>query len=60
VFDYLVTRDELIESAAALFSVIGDGVVKIPIGQTFPLREACGAHEALEGRQTVGATLLIP
>jgi NADPH2:quinone reductase len=38
----------------------GSGAVKIEVGQTFPLAEARAAHEALEGRRTTGATLLIP
>ena len=36
------------------------GAVKIEVGQTFPLAQARAAHEALEGRRTTGATLLIP
>lgn len=60
LFDYIVTTEELDESAAALFEVIGSGAVKIDIGQTFPLAEARAAHEALEGRKTSGSTLLIP
>jgi NADPH2:quinone reductase len=39
--------------------VIGSGQVKIEIGQTFPLAEARKAHEALESRATIGASLLI-
>jgi NADPH2:quinone reductase len=60
LFDYVVTTEELDESAAALFAVIASGAVKVPIGQTFPLAEARRAHEALEARETVGASLLIP
>jgi len=60
LFDYIATTRELDESAEALFAVIGSGAVKIDIGQTFPLAEARAAHEALEGRRTTGATLLIP
>lgn len=60
LFDYIVTTGELDESAAALFEVLASGAVRIDIGQTFPLAEARAAHEALEGRRTVGATLLIP
>jgi NADPH2:quinone reductase len=60
LFDYIATTEELDESAQALFSVIGSGAVKIDIGQTFPLAEARAAHEALEGRRTTGATLLLP
>jgi NADPH2:quinone reductase len=60
LFDYINTIEELDESAEALFAVLASGAVKIDIGQTFPLAEARAAHEALEGRQTTGATLLIP
>lgn len=60
LFDYIATTEELDESAAALFAVLTSGAVKIDIGQTFPLAEARAAHEALEGRRTTGATLLIP
>jgi NADPH2:quinone reductase len=58
--DYLLTREELELSSGALFEIIGSGKVKIEIGQTFRLEEARAAHEALEGRATVGASLLIP
>lgn len=58
--DYQVTTEELDESAAALFAVIASGAVKIEIGQEFALADARKAHEALEGRETVGASLLIP
>jgi NADPH2:quinone reductase len=60
LFDYIVTPQELADSAGALFAMIGSGKVKIEIGQTFPLAEARRAHEALEARETVGASLLIP
>jgi NADPH2:quinone reductase len=58
--DYQATTAELDASASALFEMIGSGKVKIEIGQTFPLAEARKAHEALESRQTIGASLLIP
>jgi NADPH2:quinone reductase len=58
--DYQTTTEELDASAAAVFEMIGSGKVKIEIGQTFPLAEARKAHEALESRATIGASLLIP
>ncbi len=58
--DYIKTREELEIAAAALFEVIASGVVKVEIGQTWPLAEVRQAHEALEGRRTTGATVLIP
>jgi NADPH2:quinone reductase len=30
------------------------------IGQTFPLDRAADAHRAIEARETIGKTLLIP
>jgi NADPH2:quinone reductase len=60
LFDYIATPEELEQSAAALFEMIRSGKVRIDIGQTFPLAEARAAHEALESRATVGASLLIP
>jgi len=60
LFDYIATTEELDASAEALFAVLASGAVKIDIGQTFPLAQARAAHEALEGRRTTGATLLVP
>lgn len=60
LFDFIVTTEELDASAQALFEMIGSGRIKIDIGQTFPLADARAAHEALENRATVGASLLVP
>lgn len=60
LFDYIVTAEELAASAGALFEMIRSGKVKIEVGQTFALADARQAHEALEARTTVGASLLIP
>lgn len=60
LFDYVATTEELDASAAALFEMIVSGKVHIDIGQTFPLESARQAHEALESRSTIGASLLIP
>ncbi len=60
LFDYIVTTEDLDESAALVFGMVASGKIDIEIGQTFPLAEARQAHEALESRTTVGASLLIP
>jgi NADPH2:quinone reductase len=60
LFDYVATTAELDDSAQALFGLMATGQVKVEIGQTFPLAEARRAHEALEGRETIGASLLVP
>jgi len=58
--DYIATPEELDASAAAFWAVMGSGQVKVQVGQTFPLAEARKAHEAMESRATIGASLLIP
>ena len=58
--DYVRTAAELDDSAGQLFDLIGAGKLKVEIGQRFPLAEARAAHEALEGRATIGSTILIP
>ena len=57
---YTATRAELLESSGALFEMIGAGKVKIEVAQRFPLKDAAGAHRALESRATVGSSVLIP
>jgi NADPH2:quinone reductase len=57
---YHSTHSELLEAAGALFNAIADGRIRITIGQTFPLADAGDAHRALEGRRTIGSTILKP
>ncbi|HLI67498.1 MAG TPA: quinone oxidoreductase, partial [Caulobacteraceae bacterium] len=56
--DYTAAREDLDESAGALFAVLASGVVRVEIGQTFALSDARRAHEALESRATIGSTVL--
>ena len=58
--DYIVTVEELDESARLVFDMVASGKIEIEIGQTFALDDARKAHEALESRATVGASLLLP
>lgn len=58
--DYVRTPEELDDSAGRVFGLIVDGTLRIEIGQRFPLAQAEAAHRALEGRETLGATVLIP
>ena len=60
LFDYVATTEELDAAAARLFQVLESAAVRADVGQTFPLAKARAAHEALEGRRTTGATLLVP
>jgi NADPH2:quinone reductase len=60
LFHYIATRPELERAAAELFAVMESGAVKVEVRQRFPLAEAKAAHDALEGRKTTGATVLLP
>jgi NADPH2:quinone reductase len=57
---YVGKRDDLVKTARELFDVVKKKVVKIPINQTYPLREAAQAHRDLEARKTTGSTVLLP
>jgi len=60
LFHYVVKRADLLRTAKELFDVIGRGLVRIEIGQTYPLRDVQQAHRDLEARRTVGSTVLLP
>jgi NADPH2:quinone reductase len=57
---YTAKREDLLAHANDLFEVVGKGVVKIEIRQSYPLAEAAQAHRDMEGRKTTGSTILIP
>ena len=57
---YTASREDLLKTARDLFSVVKKKAVKIPINQTYPLREAAQAHRDLEARKTTGSTVLLP
>jgi NADPH2:quinone reductase len=57
---YVAKRDDLVASAKDLFEKVGSGAVKIPVNQTYKLKDAVKAHKDLEGRGTTGASILVP
>lgn len=57
---YTANRADLLAMTDDLFTVVQGGTVKIAIDQRFALQDARAAHEALEGRQTTGSTILLP
>lgn len=57
---YTSTPKELQDTADDLFAVIASGAVKVAINQRFALKDAAQAHDALTGKQTTGATILVP
>jgi NADPH:quinone reductase len=57
---YVAKREELVATANELFDVVGRGIVKIEINQTYALKDAAQAHRDLEARKTTGSTVLVP
>ena len=57
---YTASRKELLWRAGEVFRAVREGWLRVLIGAEFPLEGAREAHEALEGRKTVGKVLLIP
>ena len=60
LFDFIDTRERLLEASAELFGVLASGAVEISVNQRYPLTEAAQAHRDLEGRKTTGSTVLLP
>ncbi len=60
LFTYTAKREDLVATANELFDMVGRGIVKISVNQTYPLSEAAQAHRDLEGRKTTGSTVLLP
>jgi NADPH:quinone reductase len=60
LFHYIATRPALARAAQELFDVLARSVVRVQIGQSYPLPEAARAHVELEARRTTGSTVLLP
>jgi len=57
---YIARREDLVATANDLLDVVSKGVVKIPVNQTYALKDAQKAHRDLESRATTGASILVP
>jgi NADPH2:quinone reductase len=57
---YATPRAHMLDMAKELFDLVLAGKIKGEPNQTFALADAAQAHQALESRQTVGATVLVP
>ncbi|MGQ9724106.1 MAG: quinone oxidoreductase family protein [Tepidimonas sp.] len=60
LFTHISSRERTQAMADDLFAVVTAGQVRIHIAQRFALSEVRAAHEALQGRQTVGSSVLLP
>jgi NADPH2:quinone reductase len=57
---FMRTRDEFAWRTDELFKSISAGTVDVTVGQHYPLEQAAQAHRDLEGRKTIGSTVLEP
>ena len=57
---YTANPADMRAMAGELFDLVGSGKINISINQRFALNEVAKAHDALEGRETTGSTILIP
>ena len=57
---YTSTRADLLDNANELFDLVGRGIVKINVNQTYPLKDAAQCHRDVESRKTTGSTVLLP
>ena len=57
---HVATREDLVATANDLFDVVGRGIVKVEINQTYALKDAAEAHRDLAARKTTGSTVLLP
>lgn len=57
---YGAKREDMVAMAKDVMDVVGKGVVKIPINQTYALKDAAQAHRDLEARKTTGSSVLLP
>jgi NADPH2:quinone reductase len=58
--NHYIAGDQLQRRAAAVFTMIGAGKLKLRIEHTYPLANAPQAHRDLEDRKTTGKLLLLP
>jgi NADPH2:quinone reductase len=57
---YVLTREELVARATAVFEAVAAGKLKVRMEHTYPLAGAQQAHIDLAARKTTGKLLLLP
>lgn len=59
IANYTANRTEYEAAAKSLFAAMEAGTVRASRVVTYPLRDACRAHEDLEARRTTGSVVLV-
>jgi NADPH2:quinone reductase len=57
--DYVATREELVDRADAVLSMIASGDLDVRVHASFPLARADEAHRLLQSRTTAGKVVLV-
>lgn len=57
---YYATPEDRARGIGRVWEMLGNGDVKVTIGQTYALKDAAQAHIDLEARRTTGSTVLLP
>jgi NADPH2:quinone reductase len=60
LFDYYHNAAERAAGAEYVFDMFRQGIIDITIGNRYALEDAAQAHRDLEGRKTIGSSILIP
>jgi NADPH2:quinone reductase len=60
LFDFINTRDRLLQATDMLFGLMTSGVLNVRVSQRYALADAAQAHSDLEARKTTGSTVLVP
>ncbi len=57
---YLADPQAIAAACAELFDMVGRGILKVEINNTYALRDAANAHRDLEEGKNIGAAVLLP
>jgi NADPH2:quinone reductase len=57
---YIASREDLLASAAQVFRLLEDGVLKAKINQTYQMADIVAAHRDLESGTTSGSSIILP
>jgi NADPH2:quinone reductase len=60
LYDYIADRGDYEAATKELIKMIKSGVVTMPVHARYKLDDVVQAHKDLEGRETIGASVLIP
>lgn len=60
LFDYYHNAAERAAGAEYVFDMFRQGIIEITIGHRYALEDAAQAHRDLEGRKTIGSSILLP